>query len=117
MTQLNKTRAGSQSSGTANEYDAPIKQNIPGMKFKQYVADDSDRHADMFPKQQDAIIRPFWLRTAGTGYREWMESNQLAPPQPLQRTPPPDPYQGSEVGTPDTSGMTGWTDEDVLPYV
>lgn len=108
MTQRDKTRAGSQSSGTANEFDAPISSRVVGMRTKVYASPDSARHDEMMPKSQDEIIRPFWLRTAGTGYREWMAPNEMYRSEPKMRTPPPDASQG--IDTPVTED--NWVDED-----
>lgn len=106
MTQRDKTRAGSQASGTANEYDAPIRSRIPGMRARFFGG--PERHADMEPKAQDVILRPFWNRTAGTGDPALMKPNELYQSTPYSRTPPPDAYQG-----PDAGGSTGgFTDED-----
>lgn len=110
MTQRDKVRSGSQIAGTASDQDAPIASRITPMRLPKYSGE--YRHEDMLPKSQDNILRPFWLRTAGTGYREWMQANEVTGTTPMQRTPPPDPYQGS-----DTGAGYGFTSEDAIPYV
>lgn len=70
----------------------PIKSRVVPQKIKLWSG--GERHYDMFPKQQDEIIRPFWYRTAGTGDPEMMTSNQQHPRMPIQRTPSPDPALG-----------------------
>jgi hypothetical protein len=116
MTQRDKTRAGSQAAaGRANEFDAPIKSRLIGMKERFWAASPNDpRHDDMEPRSQDTIIRPFWVRTAGTGYRDWMHPNELYVSEPKQRTPPDNPYQGENVAQADQLANMGYTQEDVF---
>lgn len=109
MSQRDQTRAGSQSSGTASEYDAPIRQTISAMSA--YTFSGESRHVDMLPKSQDLIIKPFWLRTAGTGNPALMEPNAMYVTTPMQRTPPGDPFQGQDVSMDTSSG--GYSYEDV----
>lgn len=96
MTQRDKTREGSQISGTASEYFAPIHSRIPGMRIKDLDSNPS-RHINMEPKDQDLIIRPFWLRTAGTGNRADMAPNELYVSQPMFRVAPDNPQVGPDV--------------------
>lgn len=113
MRQRDQVRAGSQvAAGRENEYDAPIHSRIPAMKLKVYSG--GERHYDMTPRDQDVIIRPFWARTAGTGYREWLAPNEMYVSTPLDRNVPDNPYTGSEtpVDNSDT-GMYGYTSEDI----
>lgn len=109
MTQRDKTRAGSQISGTASTYDSPIASRITGQRIKNWST--GDRLQQMFPFQQDMIIRPFWDRNAGTGYREWLYSNAMYQSEPLYRQSPPDPYQGATVPSADEYG---YSPEDVM---
>ena len=100
MVQRDKVRAGSQrGSGSASEYDAPIGSWRPtwGMRIKPWSG--GRRHYDMTPRRQDQINRPFWYRSAGTGYREWLSANEAFNYQvePLQRQPVADPYAGQRV--------------------
>lgn len=111
MTQRDKTRAGSQISGTASQHDAPIKSRIPGQRLKVYSG--QERHADMTPKAQDLIIRPFWNRSAGTGYRQWMYPNEMAVTDPLYRVAPADPYQGADSPS---GNEYGYVPEDLGYY-
>ena len=99
-TQRDKVRAGSQrGGGSASEYDAPIGSWRPtwGVRIKPWSG--GRRHYDMTPRRQDILIRPFWYRSAGTGYRDWMAANEAFNYQvePMQRSPIPDPYAGSTV--------------------
>jgi hypothetical protein len=117
MTQRDKTREGSQISGTASEYSAPIHSRITAMKNRVWGASPDlpghlQRHDDMFPKQQDLIVRPFWLRTAGTGDASAMKTNELYVSEPLQRTPPEDAWQGNSVNNSAASSEFGYTGED-----
>lgn len=107
MTQRDKTREGSQASGRASEYSAPIHSRIVAMIEKKWSG--GYRHAEMYPREQTFRPRPFWNRQAGTGDPAWMAPNEMATRTPLQRTPPTDPYQGQYVGATDY----GYTGEDV----
>ena len=63
--------------------------------------------ADMFPFQQTAgLKRPFVSRHPGMPPAEEHYWNEMEGRVPLQRTVPPDPYQGD----PETAGSTGGTD-------
>lgn len=108
MQQLYRTREGSQISGTANEYNAPIKSRVVGQKLRIYSG--QDRHYDMMPKAQEQMVRPFWLRTAGTGRREDMLVNEMYVSEPLNRDAPPDPYAGAQ--TPGDGATFGYVSED-----
>lgn len=89
---------------------APIGSLVTPQKLKVYS--EGERNYDMFPRQQTPeIARPFWYRTAGVGYEEYLVNNQVEYRQAIDRTPPPDPY----IGVPDTSQEQlnfGYTDED-----
>lgn len=116
MTQRDKVREGSQAqAGRASEYMAPIpsRRDTWGQRLKFWSGE--ARHYDMTPRAQDQIIRPWWARNAGTGYADWMGPNEMYVSEPLQRTSPPDPYQGDT--TPVSDEPAGWTNEDVIPYV
>jgi hypothetical protein len=115
MTQRDKVREGSQAqAGRASEYLAPIGSWRPtwGVRIKPWSG--GRRHWDMTPRRQDQMIRPFWYRQAGTGYRQWMEANEAFNYQvePLQRSPVPDPYAGQEVpsGNVYTDESHNWVD-------
>lgn len=108
MVQRDKTRHGSQRSGSQSEYSAPVHSRIPGMRIKT-LAGAPERHIAMEPREQTWTIRPWWNRSAGTGPPQWMQSNAAAETVPLTRTPPPDPYQG-----PYLTGGSGYTSEDPI---
>ena len=65
----------------------------------------------MTPRAQDDIVRPFWNRRAGTGYTDWMLPNERYVSSPMQRTPPYDPYPGSNVS--ENATNYGYVPEDV----
>lgn len=116
MQQLRRTRAGSQSSGTSSVYTQPIDTRVPGQKIIGYSG--GYRHQEMRPREQTGIPwRPFFARTAGVGKAADMKPNVPNLNSPLQRTPPPDPYQGPAVGTgslsADAGSAYGYTSEDV----
>jgi hypothetical protein len=109
MTQRHKVRAGSQISGTASTFDAPIESRTAGQKIKWWSGE--KRHEDMLPKSQDQLVRPWWNRTAGTGYQEWLEPNALYRTTPGIRVPPGDPYMGPNL--PESTDTHGFMPEDV----
>ena len=97
MVQRDKTREGSQAqAGRESEYLAPIASRITPMRVKNLDAEPS-RHGDMFPMQQDLIIRPFWSRTAGTGRTDEMLPNETNVVTPMTRSAPANPYTGSDT--------------------
>lgn len=107
MSQRDKTREGSQISGTASEYSAPVPSARPtwGQRLKPWSG--GQRHYDMEPYQQEDFIRPFLFRNAGTGDPQWMQANDMYVSQPHERVPAPDPA----VGTPEVSDVNDFTDE------
>jgi hypothetical protein len=110
MTQRYKVRAGSQRSGSQSEYSAPIESRVTGQKLKVFAASDSARHWDMLPYEQQDYMRPFLSRTAGTGYREWMDPNAMYVSPALQREPAPDPLLGPIAGTGGDTGVYDFVD-------
>jgi len=114
-TQRYQTRAGSQSTGRASEYAAPIESRVVGQKLKQYTTEDSARHWDMLPYEQQDYMRPFLSRQAGTGYPEWMAENEMYVSPAIQRAVPADPSLGSIAGQGVTTANDyGYTDEELL---
>jgi len=89
----------------------PPREPIPSRVQRQRspVYSGEQRHWDMFPKQQTPTReRDFYYRTAGTGYQQWMEPNEVYDIEALERTPPADPY----IGEQDTQIAYGYTPED-----
>lgn len=83
-----------------------ILTRLTGVKIKPWST--GQRLADMFPYQQDTILRPFWYRTAGTGDPGYMNPNSMVVIDPVQRDVPPDPYLGQyETAVGDQGGYTG----------
>jgi hypothetical protein len=114
MTQRDKTREGSQAAGgRANAVRAAIKSRIVGQRVPTYSG--GYRHAEMTPKSQSVVLRPFHYRTAGTGQAEQMTVNEMYVSEPRQRVPISDPYVGTSVNVDSTDG--NYSDEDTLPYV
>lgn len=74
-----------------------IRTRLTGMKIKPWS--EGQRLADMFPYQQDLILRPFWFRNASTGRVEWLVPNEFQEMTPLQRTPPTEPDYGPNEST------------------
>jgi len=102
MTQRDKLRGPSQTTGRASKFTAGIPSRIIGEKLKTLIGS-PDRLSAMFPAQQAFMVRPFWERNAGTDDPAKMEPNAEIGRVPFQRVAPADPFQGTElVGT--TSG-------------
>lgn len=115
--QRDKVRRGSQISGTASQYDAPIASRVPGPR--EYVPSGDYRHAEMLPKSQEVRLRPFWQRSVGTGFaRMWQGPNAGYQSEPLTRITPQQPYAGPQVGATDQAApgdhVFGFTSEDVV---
>lgn len=87
---------------------AGIESLVTGQKVKNYSG--GERHYDMFPRQQDMLIRPFWYRQAGTGRVGDMLPNTMYTVQGMERIPPAEPA----MGTPETeiNSQYGYTSED-----
>lgn len=86
-----------------------IRTRLTGMKIKPWS--EGQRLGDMFPYQQDMIIRPFWYRNAATGRVEWLQTNEFEPMQSIQRSVPLEPdYGPQESGGP--APDYGYTPED-----
>jgi hypothetical protein len=113
MTQRYRTRtnAGALARNT-DEPRSDIPSKVTGQRIKVYSG--GERHYDMLPKEQDAMVRPFWYRTAGTGRADDMVPNTMYSISALQRIPPPDP----SMGMPETEFVNefGYTDEDTQYY-
>jgi len=113
MTQRDKVRSGSQAaSGRESEYDAPIASRIPGMVEKKWSNDDHRRY-DMTPKAQDIIVRPWYMRTAGTGRAYDMRVNEVVLNEPKNRRPPDNASVGNPVGVDADYANYGYTAEDI----
>jgi hypothetical protein len=119
MTQRDKVREGSQAqAGRASEHLAPIGSYRPTWGMRRKPWSQGRRNYDMYPRQQDDILRPFLYRTAGTGSQEWMAANEATQYQrnALQRQPVPDPYAGSPTPQPgnvyeeESSDVSTWVD-------
>jgi hypothetical protein len=91
---------------------AKIMTRLTGQKIKPWST--GERLQDMFPYQQETMIRPFWYRQFGTGDPAQMESNDMYVSNAVQRTPPPDPDLGpQETDVTADSFENGYTTEDV----
>jgi hypothetical protein len=106
MVQRDKVLEGSQASGRASQYAAPIASRITPMKVKPFTGA-PERHNAMAPKEQTFRIRPFWIRNAGTGPVAYSKSNAAHEQKALTRNPPGDASQG-----PILSGDSGYSYED-----
>jgi hypothetical protein len=94
--QRDKTRYGSQSASRGTDDPrSPIGSRIPGMRLPEYSG--GYRHAEMEPKEQAMIIRPFYVRTAATGNPDWLDTNEMYVSQPRLREPVSEPGTGEPV--------------------
>jgi hypothetical protein len=92
---------------------ANIMTRLVGQKIKPWST--GERLADMFPFQQDTIVRPFWYRQIGTGDPAQMAPNEMYVSDPVQREPPPDPYLGPQETDQEVSDNTyGYSTEDAI---
>jgi hypothetical protein len=123
MQQVNPAAGRNNDAAVARATDSPrfnIMTRLTGQKIKPWSQ--GQRNADMFPYQQDTILRPFWFRTAGTDNPAKLEPNSMVAIVPVQRNVPSDPYLGPEETAVETQGygyapVTGegdYTQEDVL---
>jgi hypothetical protein len=91
---------------------AIIRTRLTGQKLKFWST--GERLEDMFPFQQDTMIRPFWYRQIGTGDPAQMLPNEMYVSNPVQRDPAPDPYLGPQETDPDVlDNDYGYSTEDV----
>jgi len=95
MQQVNPPEGRNNSAAQNRKTDDPrfsILTRLTGMKIKPWSQ--GERNEDMFPYQQDLMLRPFWYRTAGTADPSQMSPNSMVVINPVQRDIPPDPYLG-----------------------
>lgn len=108
MQQVNPPAGRNNDAAVTRATDDPrfnIMTRLTGMKIKPWSQ--GQRNQDMFPYQQDTIIRPFWYRTAGTDDPSKLEPNEMFVVDPIQREVPPDPDLGPEETQIDPYGYTG----------
>jgi len=114
MQQVNPAAGRNNDAAVARGTDDPrfnIMTRLTGMKVRPWS--EGERLQDMFPYQQDLILRPWWWRRAGVGREADMLTNEYQPTLPIQRTPPPEPYYGPAESTGSSEGDYGYTPEDV----
>ena len=95
--------------------DAPresIQSRTAGMVFRQFAQSfgmgGGPGTPDMQPFQQTAgLKRPFVTRSPGLPPDEAHYWNEMEGRVPIQRTPPPDPYQGDQEAASDSGGDLG----------
>jgi len=115
MQQVNPSEGRNNSAAQNRKTDDPrysILTRLTGMKIKPWSQ--GERNADMFPFQQDLMLRPFWYRTAGTADPAQMDPNSMVVINPVQRDIPPDPYLGPEETDLSAGGADyGFTPDDM----
>lgn len=116
MQQVNPPEGRNNSAAQLRHTDDPrsnILTRLTGMKLKPWSQ--GERNADMFPYQQDLILRPFWYRTAGTDDPAKMAPNEMYVSLPVQRDIPPDPYLGPQSSDLETfDNNYGFTPDDMV---
>jgi hypothetical protein len=113
MQQVNPPAGRNNDHAVARRTDDPrynILTRLTGMKLKPWSQ--GERNQDMFPFQQDTIVRPFWYRTAGTDDPAKLAPNAMVVTDPLQRNVPADPDLGPSVQDFATDNY-GYTQEDI----
>lgn len=115
MQQVNPPEGRNNKAAVARATDDPrfnIMTRLTGQKIKPWS--EGHRNKDMFPYQQDLIIRPFWSRIAATDDPSKMNPNAMYVVDPIQRDVPPDPYLGpEETNVYSVESGNGYTDEDL----
>jgi hypothetical protein len=114
MQQVNPAPGRNNESAVIRDTDDPrynIMTRLTGMKIKPWS--EGQRNVDMFPYQQDLIVRPFWYRTAATDDPGKLAPNEMYVNEPIQRDIPADPYVGpEETSVYQQSASDGYTMED-----
>ena len=103
----NNATASSRGTDDARE---PIQSRVASMK--SFHPSEGERHYDMYPREQDYILRPFVNRTAGTPPAEWLDGQEMYVSDGIQRQPPSDPYMGQNAADMVTDNY-GYTGEDL----
>jgi hypothetical protein len=115
MQQVNPPDGRNNQAAVTRATDDPrfnILTRLTGQKVKPWSQ--GQRNADMFPYQQDLIIRPFWYRIGATGDPDMMDANEMYVSDPIQRDVPPDPDMGPEETNVYTlEANDGYTTEDL----
>lgn len=115
MQQVNPPEGRNNKAATTRGTDAPranILTRLTGMKIKPWST--GERLRDMFPYQQDMIVRPFWYRTAATDNPLKMQPNEMYVSEPVTREAPALPYTG--MSETQIAPDYGYSQEDVIPY-
>lgn len=114
MQQVNPPEGRNNDAAVLRATDDPrfnILTRLTGMKIKPWSQ--GQRNEDMFPYQQDMVIRPFWYRIAATPDPDGMGPNEMYVSDPIQRDVPPDPYLGPEETNVYSVEEGGYTSEDM----
>lgn len=109
-----RNNSSAQARGTDDARDN-IRTRLVGVKVKPW-SDSGARREDMFPYQQDLIVRPFHFRTAATDNPDKMAPNAMYVIDPVQRDVPADPYLGPPENAVVATDPYGYVSEDAIPY-
>ena len=115
MQQVNPAAGRNNDSAVLRGTDAPrfnIMTRLTGMKIKPWST--GRRLNDMFPFQQNTVVRPFTYRTAGTADPREMMPNSMYVSEPIARTVPADPYLGEQEADISADNNYGYSTEDSL---
>lgn len=115
MQQVNPPEGRNNQAAVTRATDDPrfnILTRLTGQKVKPWSQ--GQRNQDMFPYQQDLIIRPFWYRIGATADPGMLDVNEMYVSDPIQRDVPPDPDMGPEETNVYTlEADDGYTAEDL----
>lgn len=115
MQQVNPPEGRNNQAAVTRATDDPrfnILTRLTGQKIKPWSQ--GQRNQDMFPYQQDLIIRPFWYRIGATADPGMLDVNEMYVSDPIQRDVPPDPEMGPEETNVYTlEANDGYTAEDM----
>lgn len=115
MQQVNPPEGRNNQAAVTRATDDPrfnILTRLIGQKIKPWSQ--GQRNEDMFPYQQDLIIRPFWYRVAATDNPDKLLPNEMYVSDPIQRDVPPDPDLGpEETNVYSIEANGGYTAEDM----
>lgn len=87
-----------------------IMTRLTGMKIKPWS--EGERLGDMFPFQQDLMLRPWWYRKAAVGRENWLTANEFNNMSPIQRDPPGEPDLGAHESVNNDAPDFGYAPED-----
>lgn len=113
MQQVNPKAGRNNGAAVARGTDEPrfnIMTRLTGMKIKPWS--EGERLSDMFPFQQDLMLRPWRYRQAAVGRENWLTANEFNDMSPIQRDPPGEPDLGPHESLGNDQPDFGYAPED-----